>query len=110
MYIYKDFVTDEYLRDKKKKVLRRLWMNVGQVDIYLVCLNSGVDQFDIIHTAVLKQKSYPKKDIYLLGIAKGWESAANLAGELYLSLSKKYGSTTFKDALEADKATLFRRF
>ena len=110
MYIYKDFVTDEYLRDKKKKVLRKLWMNVGQIDIFLVCLNNGVDQFDIIHTALLKQKRYPKKELYLLGIAKGWESAANLAGELYLSLRQKYGADVFKDRLEADKATLFRRF
>lgn len=110
MYIYKDFKTDEALKDQKKKVLRRLWMNVGQLDIFLVCLNNGEDQFDIIHTAVLKQKRYPKKDIYLLGIAKGWESAAMLASELYQSLSEKYSATSFKQQIEADKAQLFRRF
>ena len=85
-------------------------MNAGQLGIYLVCLNNGPDQFDIIHTAVLKQKRYPKKDIYLLGIAKGWESAAMLSAALYEYFRKKYGKDYFKEELNADKEKLFRRF
>ena len=110
MYIYKDFVTDEALASKKRSVLRKLWMNIGQIDIYLIFLNSGEDQFDIIHTGVLKQKHYPKKDLYLLGAAKGWESAALLSGQLFESFRQKYDSNYFTGEIWRDRQTLFRRF
>ena len=110
MYIYKDFVTDEELAGQKRKILRKLWMNAGQLGIYLICLNDGPDQFDIIHTAVLKQRRYNKKDIHLLGIAKGRDSAAMLCGKLYLDFREKYGKDNFKEELTADKKNLFRRF
>ena len=110
MYLYQSLFTDETVASQKKKILRKLWMNIGQLDIYLICLNGGQDQFDIIHTGVLKQKRYPKKDLYLLGIAKGWQSAAELSGQIYMHFFDRYQKTEFKEDLEAEKATLFRRF
>ena len=110
MYIYKDLFTDEFASENKKKILRRLWMNIGQIDIFLIFINQGEDQFDIVNSSILKQKHYPKKDLYLLGIAKGWESACELSGKIYSGLSERYGSISFKQELEADKKTLFRRF
>ncbi|MBR4759772.1 MAG: hypothetical protein IK078_06460 [Lachnospiraceae bacterium] len=109
MLIYKELMTDEAIAPIKKKILRKLWMNVGQIDIYLVCLNEGPDQFDIIHAGILKQKRYPKKDLRVLGIAKGWESAAYLSGRLYEHFREKYKEDIFKTQIEADKSEMFRR-
>ncbi|MCR4691011.1 MAG: hypothetical protein K5739_06695 [Lachnospiraceae bacterium] len=85
-------------------------MNIGQLDIYLIFLNRGPDQFDIVHTGILKQKRFPKDDLYLLGIAKGWESAAQLSATIYQYFREKYQKTEFKEELEAEKEKLFRRF
>ena len=110
MYIYQDLFTDEYAAQNKKKLLRKLWMNIGQIDIYLIFLSEGEDLFDIVHAGLLKQKRYPKKDLCLLGMAQGWESACALSGEIFSHFSECYGDISFKQALEADKPKLFRRF
>ena len=110
MYIYNDFVTDEALAPQKKKILRKLWMNAGQLGIYIITLNNGPDMFDIIHTGVLKQRSYPKRDLYMLGMAKGKESAMILCGELFEAFRQQYGSDHFSEDLKKDKKRLFRRF
>ena len=110
MYLYQNLFMDEEVKPQKKKILRKLWMNIGQIDIYLICLNNGEDQFDIIHAGLLKQKRYPKKDLYLLGLAKGWQSAALLSASIYEEFSNRYQKTEFKQELEAEKEKLFRRF
>ena len=110
MYIYRDFVTDEALAPQKKKILRKLWLNAGMLGIYIITLSSGSDMFDIIHTGILKQRRYPKKDIYMLGMAKGKDSAALLCGELFESFRRQYGSDCFVEELKRDRERLFKRF
>lgn len=41
MYIYKDLVTDEACEKSKNKILRKLRMHAGMVDVYLICLANG---------------------------------------------------------------------
>ena len=73
MYIYKDLVTDEACEKSKNKILRKLRMHAGMVDVYLICLANGSDNFDIYDSACLKQKAFPRDTIYLVGLAKGKE-------------------------------------
>lgn len=110
MYVLKELVTDETCVGIKKSILRKIRMNAGLLDIYLVCLAKNNDIFDIIDCSNLKQKGYPKKDLYILGIAKGKENAMELAARLVVSFSEIYGMEYFKDELYAQKDTLFRRY
>jgi hypothetical protein len=85
-------------------------MNAGLVNIYIICLAKNNDMFDIVDCSNLKQKRYPKKDLYVLGIAEGKESAMELAARLVISFSKIYGVDMIKSELDAQKDTLFRRY
>ena len=110
MYILKELVTDEACRKKRNSILRKIRMNAGLIDTYLVCLSKNEDIFDIIDCSNLKQKGYPKKELCILGIAEGKESAVELAARLVVSFSKIYGMEQFKQELLAQKDTLFRRY
>ena len=110
MYVLKELVTDEACIKKRNSILRKIRMNAGLMDTYLICLSKNNDIFDIIDCSNLKQKGYPKKDLYVLGIAKGKESAVELASRLVVSFSKIYGMKEFKQELVAEKDTLFRRY
>ena len=48
--------------------------------------------------------------IYLVGLAKGKESALQLSIDLYLSLSQKWDTLLIKQVFEKQKAELFRRY
>lgn len=110
MYVFKELVTDEECEAKKNHILRKIRMNAGMLDIYLVCLSKNNDYFDIIDCSNLKQKGYPKKDLYILGLAKGKESAMELASRMLVSFAKIYGMEHFKDKLYEQQDTLFRRY
>ncbi len=110
MYIFKELVTDEDCKTKKNSIIRKIRMNAGMTDIYLVCLSENNDYFDIIDCFNLKQKGYPKKDLCILGIAKGKESAVELAARLVVSFAEIYGMKHFKTELKKQRDTLFRRY
>lgn len=110
MYIFKELVTDEKCTDKKNSILRKIRMNAGLWNIYIVCLSNGSDTFDIIDCSNLKQKGYPKNDLCILGIAEGRESAVELAARLVVSFSGIFGMEHFKEVLASQKDTLFRRY
>lgn len=109
MYIYKDLFTDNEMRDKYRSVIRKIRMNAGMMDIYLICLAGANDNFDIIDAMQLKQKGYPKNELMLMGIAKGKENAISLATDMYVYFYKKYQNINFKSEIVKEKETLFRR-
>ena len=110
MYVFKELVTDEECASKKNSILRKIRMNAGMLDIYIVCLSKNDDYFDIIDCSNLKQKGYPKKELCILGIAKGKESAIELASRLIISFDEIYGMKNFKERLVEQMDTLFRRY
>ncbi len=110
MYIYKELVTDDTCREKRNSIIRKIRMNAGMKDIYLICLAKNNDTFDLIDCMNLKQKGYPKKDLYILGITNGKSSAMELAAALFVTLSDRYGMDRFKQVLFEQQDTLFRRY
>lgn len=110
MYIYKKLITDDACQGKENRIIRKIRMNAGMLDTYLICLAHNSDLFDLIDCKNLKQKGYPKNDLMILGFAQGRESAIDLSAKLFLSLSDEYGQDRFKQALLAKKDTLFRRY
>lgn len=109
MYIYKDLFTDEQMAGKATQVIRRLRMNAGMTDTYLICLAGADDIFDILDSMQLKQKGYPKEQLMIMGIAKGKESAIELAKDMVLHFYETYQTFCFKAEIEKDKERLFRR-
>lgn len=104
MYFYKKMYCDEKLQKKKKRILRKLRMNVGQTSVYTISMAYGNDLFDIMHCANFKQKGYDKKNLYIIGIASSYEDAMLLVQDMIQNFYKMYGTYDFKGKiLEDDK-------
>nr|MBQ8252629.1 hypothetical protein [Lachnospiraceae bacterium] len=110
MYIYKELATDDACLKRKNRIIHKIRMNAGLVNVYLICLAGGNDSFDIIDCSNLKQKGYPKENLYVIGMAEGKDSAIELSAQMFVSLSKRYGMTEFKTALLNARDTLFRSY
>lgn len=99
MFFYKRMYCDETLQKKKKRILRKLRMNVGQLSVYTISLAYGRDLFDIMHCANFKQKGYDKKNLYIIGIASSYESATVLVQEMIRDFHEIYDTYDFKSKL-----------
>lgn len=103
MYFYKGIFCDEVIEPKKKKVIRRLRINRGQIAVYTISLAGGNDLFDIMHCANFKQKGYPRKDLYVIGLASSYDSAIILVQKIINDFYQRYETYHFKEKLLENK-------
>lgn len=105
---YKEFYVGESIAGKKEKVKWKILHNAGQVDIYVIALGSNPDNLlDIIPSWELMQKYYPKSDMLVVGIDKGYENAMELAGKIVMDVYNKTGNFKVRDYfLEKQKENL----
>ena len=77
---YEDLYVGESILHKKNKVIWNIRHDVVQLNIYVITLASN-DQnlLDIIPARELLQKGYPKKDLFIAGLAQGYEEAVEVA-------------------------------
>lgn len=76
---YGQLYTDEVLKKKKAKIMKKLEDGKVTFDIYCVALASNEENlFDIINTNELLFQHYKSNDIYIVGLAASRESAVNL--------------------------------
>lgn len=88
------------LRRIKKKVNRNafLW------NIFLIVLcRYGSSLLEIIPARELCQKNYPKQDLYIVGIAKGYQEALETAAKIVTDVYKKTGGFQVKSCLMQQK-------
>lgn len=74
-----------YVGESVKKVNRvkwRLCIGAGQFRVYVIALSQNSDQLDIFHCALLKQKHFDKKNLYVAGIAGNKAEAYQLVGKM----------------------------
>lgn len=100
MHIYKDLYCDEACQKNKHLILHKLRLHMGlKPSLYLIALAEGRDYFDLIPGYVLKQKYYPLKELYLMGIADGYDAAVSLAQRMIEEFTETYKTVYFKDRL-----------
>ena len=89
---YDDLYVGESIVHKTNKIKWKIRHNAGQINIYVITLASGEKNLlDIIPSHELLQKGYPKKQLYVIGLAKGVtfergtavEVAASVIDEVY---------------------------
>lgn len=98
MIWYKAFYAGESIEHKKEKVKWKILHNAGQLDIYVIALSSNPENLlDIISAKELMQKSYPKKDMLVIGVDKGYDNAIELAGNIIMDVFRKTGSLNVRD-------------
>ncbi len=87
MHYYKNLYLPENLEKKKKKIIRKLNANKLQYDLYLLTFPLGnSNQLEIINSLELKQPSYPRDRLFVVGFAKGYDEALELVEEITQSV------------------------
>ena len=97
---YEDLYVGESIVHKKSIIKRKMLHNAGQIDIFVISLASNpANLLDIIPAKELLQKAYPKKDMYVIGLAKGYEEAVNLTASIINEVYQKTGAFGLRDYL-----------
>lgn len=91
-----------YLTDKtaknKDKIIRKANRGMGMVSIYLITLASNPENlFDIFRAAHLKQPAFYKQDLFVVGIAAGYEEALELVQRMVEDIYRKTGGFAVRE-------------
>lgn len=89
---YENLYLGESVTEKKANRIKwKLNHNAGVLSYYVIAFPSNPDNLlDLIPTKELKQKGYPKKDICVIGLAKGYEEAVAVVQQI---VSETYQNT-----------------
>lgn len=107
MHIYKNLYCDGDTDSRKKKIIRKLKYHSGLTDVYVITISSGQDYLDLIPGYSFKQKTYPVKELLIMGLAGSYESAVGLAIKIIEDFSAKYGTCQFKNLFLQEKEMNF---
>ncbi len=77
---------------KKDKIIRKARRGAGMVGIYFITLASNEENlFDIFHAAYLKQPAFARQNLYVVGIASGYEEALELVRRMVEDIYRATG-------------------
>lgn len=110
MTFYNDLYCDESIQKKKKKIIRKIRRNAGQLSVYVIAVSAGSDLFDIFHVGMLKQTHFPKDELRIIGLASSHEMAVNLAVRMVMDFFAAYGTWQFKEKLLVLEESKWRSF
>lgn len=95
-----DLYVGESIIHKTNKIKWKICHNAGQLNIYVITLASnGSNLLDIIPAKELLQKGYPKHDLYIVGLAKGYEEAVEVAVSIVDLVYQKTGGFAIRSYL-----------
>lgn len=101
MIWYEDLYVGESIVHKTRKVKWKILHNAGQIGIYVITLAScSKNLLDIIPSQELLQKGYPKKDLYVVGLARGYEEAVEVAVSIVDEVYQQTGGFAVRTYLE----------
>lgn len=110
MTFYRDLYCDENIQKKKKKIIRKIRRNAGQLSVYVIALSKGSDLFDIFHVGMLKQAYFPKEELRIIGLASSYEMAVDMAARMVMDFFAAYGTWQFKEKLLVLEEAKWRSF
>lgn len=91
------------IKDKKISAIKLgIKQGRGRLKLFLLTLsNNNSDQIDIIHNSMLKQRSYRKLDLRIIGFANSYEEATSLVVDIMNDTIAATGNCNMKDYLSA---------
>ena len=102
MVWYKYLYADESIIRKKEKIKWKICHNAGQLNMYVITLSQSRNNLlEIISTLELMQKAYPRERLFVVGLAKGYDTACELACRIVLEAYEATGSFDVKAYLRA---------
>ncbi len=80
---YDKLYVGESIARKANRIKWKINHNAGTFDVYVITLASNPSNLlDLIPARELLQKHYPKKELYIIGLAKGYEEACTVVCEI----------------------------
>ncbi|TGY96905.1 hypothetical protein E5329_07875 [Petralouisia muris] len=90
---YQEFYAGESIAGKKEKIRWKVLRNAGVINIYIIALSSNPENLlDIIPSWELMQKYYPKSELLVVGVDRGYENAIELAGTIIMDVYQETGT------------------
>lgn len=100
MIWYENLYIGESIPKKNAKIRRLKWKidhNTCLSNAYIIVLcRYGTNLLEIIPARELRQKAYPKRNLYVVGLAKGYEDALQTAAEIVADVYQKTGGFQIK--------------
>lgn len=91
---YSKLYVSESIGKKANRIKWRINHNAGTVSVYVIAFASNRENLlDIIPSWNLMQKYYPKRDMKIIGIAKGYDEALMLVRDIIDETYRNTGST-----------------
>lgn len=105
MIWYDDLYLSENIEQKADKIKWKINHNAGLLNIYVITLSQNEQNLlEIINTKELMQKDYPKKHLVIVGIAKGYDEAVELAATIVVETMNELGTTDIKTYLKKKRS------
>lgn len=83
MKFYKNLYVSEALEKKKEKIINKLCSGKYPLTVYLLTLiEEGENQLEFFSTTMLWQKMVADDELFVVGIASGYDDAAYLVKEI----------------------------
>lgn len=97
---YCDLYVSGGLKRKKNKILKKLMERIPQPSVYVLTLAQGEqNQLEFYPALLLKQPWYDDADIFVVGIADGYDAAVDLVEEIVREVQKETGDTDIRGFL-----------
>ena len=101
---YENLYAGESIKHKINKIKWKIRHNAGQIDIYVITLASNTNNLlDIIPAQELMQKAYPKKDLYVIGLAHGYDEALEVVTQIIDEVYQQTGGFAIAAYLQQKK-------
>lgn len=102
---YDELYVGESIVHKTKNIIWKIRHNAGQLNIYVIALASNErNLLDIIPAQELLQKAYPKRELRIIGLAKGYDEAVEVAASIVDEVYQNTGAFEIRSYLEAQRA------
>ena len=102
----KNLYVGSSISHKKNQVKWKIIHNAGQLGIYVITLPSNpLNILDVIPAWALMQKSYPRKDKYVIGLAGNYEEALSVAAAIVNDVYTNTGTFQVSEYIKNRKTT-----
>lgn len=101
---YHDLYVSDSIAGKANKIKWKINHNAGTVSIFVIAFASNSNNLlDIIPSWELMQKSYPKRDLKIIGLAKGYGEALELVRRIVDEAYQNTGSVDVWSYLKEER-------
>ena len=95
-----DLYVGESIVHKTNRIKWKICHNAGQLNIFVIALASNESNLlDIIPAKELLKKGFPKQNLYVVGLAKGYDEAVEVAASIVDLVYHKAGGFAVKKYL-----------